>query len=47
MESVQSEEFEEMLDKMAGVKDDEDEDIDYMHEIGDSLKHTENKKSKI
>ncbi|KAJ8976913.1 hypothetical protein NQ317_014085 [Molorchus minor] len=29
LESVQSEEFEEMLDKMAGVKDD-DEDIDFM-----------------
>lgn len=44
LESVQSEEFEEMLDKMSGVKD-MDEDIDYMNEIGDKLK-IEKKKSK-
>ncbi|KAJ8925033.1 hypothetical protein NQ315_001204 [Exocentrus adspersus] len=37
LESVQSEEFEEMLDKMAGVQDG-DEDLDYMRDIGDNLK---------
>lgn len=45
LESVQSEEFEEMLDKMSGIKDME-EDIDYMNEIGDNLK-TEKKKSEF
>ncbi|XP_066138108.1 CCAAT/enhancer-binding protein zeta-like [Euwallacea fornicatus] len=38
LESVQSEEFEEMLDKMAGIKDNEDDELDYLGEIGDSLK---------
>lgn len=38
LESVQSEEFEEMIDKMAGMKDTDDEEIDFMAEIGDSLK---------
>ncbi|XP_076272674.1 nucleolar complex protein 1 [Rhynchophorus ferrugineus] len=39
LESVQSEEFEDMLDKMTGVQDEgSDEDIDYMGDIGDSLK---------
>lgn len=46
LESVQSEEFEEMIDKMIGVKDDEDEDIDFMNEIGDNLKNVDKKKSK-
>ncbi|CAG9822378.1 unnamed protein product [Phaedon cochleariae] len=45
LESVQSEEFEEMLDKMAGVRDDE-EDIDYMREIGDTLRKSDEKKKK-
>lgn len=48
LESVQSEEFEEMLDKMTGVKDDDesDEDIDYMGEIGDKLKTKSDKNKK-
>lgn len=44
MESVQSEEFEEMISKMSGVNEDED-DIDFINEIGDSLKNTNQKKS--
>lgn len=43
---MQSEEFEEMINKMGGVNDDEDEDIDFMTEIGDSLKSVD-KKSKF
>ncbi|XP_050301138.1 CCAAT/enhancer-binding protein zeta [Anthonomus grandis grandis] len=47
LESVQSEEFEEMLDKMAGLKDDEsDEEIDFMGEIGDNLKKKPEKQKK-
>lgn len=46
LESVQSEEFEEMISKMAGVNNDQDDDIDFMNEIGDSLKN-DAKKSKI
>ncbi|XP_018569257.1 CCAAT/enhancer-binding protein zeta [Anoplophora glabripennis] len=42
LESVQSDEFEEMLDKMSGIKD-VDEDIDYMDEIGDTLKSDKTK----
>ncbi|KAJ8970201.1 hypothetical protein NQ314_001348 [Rhamnusium bicolor] len=45
LESVQSEEFEEMLDKMSGFKDIE-EDIDYLNEIGDNLKNKDLKKEK-
>lgn len=44
LESVQSEEFEEMLNKMAGVN--EEEKLDYMGEIGDSLKKVEGGKKK-
>ncbi|CAH0547490.1 unnamed protein product [Brassicogethes aeneus] len=44
-ESVQSEEFEDMLDKMAGMKD-LDEDIDFMEEIGENLKAKKQKKKK-
>lgn len=47
VESVQSEEFEEMIDKMSGVKEDDDEEIDFMNEIGDSLKSIDNKKSEF
>ncbi|CAG9857672.1 unnamed protein product [Phyllotreta striolata] len=43
LESVRSDEFEEMLDKMAGAKTNEEPDeLDYLNEIGSSLK--ENKK---
>lgn len=45
MESVQSEEFEEMLNKMSGLDNDEEE-LDYMGEIGDSLKKVEGGKKK-
>lgn len=45
VESVQSEEFEELLDKMAGVQG--DEDIDYMEEIGDKLKTKDKKKKSL
>lgn len=37
VDSVASEEFEEMLSKMAGLPKD-DEDIDYMNDIGSKLK---------
>lgn len=37
LESVASEEFEEMLDKMSGLPKD-DEDLDYMNDIGANLK---------
>lgn len=37
VESVGSEEFEEMLDKMSGLPKD-DEDLDYMNDIGANLK---------
>lgn len=45
LESVQSEEFEEMLNNMAGL-DNEKEELDYMGEIGDSLKKVEGSKKK-
>lgn len=45
LESVQSEEFEEMLNKMSGLDNDEEE-LDYMGEIGDSLKKVEGGKKK-
>ncbi|KAJ3662377.1 hypothetical protein Zmor_006730 [Zophobas morio] len=41
IESVQSEEFEDMLDKMAGIS--REEDIDFLNEIGDNLKKKEKK----
>ncbi|KAJ8957549.1 hypothetical protein NQ318_020588 [Aromia moschata] len=43
LESVQSEEFEEMLDKISGFKN--VDEIDYMDEIGNSLKKKDKKKS--
>ncbi|CAH1979934.1 unnamed protein product [Acanthoscelides obtectus] len=45
VESVQSEEFEEMLNQMSGVKEREDE-IDYLDEIGDTLKYNKKDKGK-
>lgn len=42
-ESVNDDEFEEMLNKMAGKKktdDDSDSDLDYMKEIGNSLRNS-------
>ncbi|KAL1517383.1 hypothetical protein ABEB36_001152 [Hypothenemus hampei] len=48
LESVQSEEFEEMLDKMTGFKKDDDnnEKLDFMGEIGESLKKKKNQKKR-
>lgn len=43
VESVASEEFEEMLNKMAGLPKDDD-DIDYMNEIGSKLQKKKGKK---
>lgn len=45
-DSVASEDFEEMLDRMMGGKKKKKE-IDYMDEIGDSLKNKKNLKGKI
>lgn len=45
LESVQSDEFEEMLEKLSGRKD-EEEDVDYMNEIGENLKKVDSKKKK-
>ncbi|CAG9770496.1 unnamed protein product [Ceutorhynchus assimilis] len=45
LESVQSEEFEEMLDKMGGFKPDEEE-LDFMGEIGEGLKKKDTDKKK-
>lgn len=47
LESVASDEFEEMLDKMTGSgKDVEDDDLDYMDAVGENLKSSKNKKRK-
>lgn len=46
LESVGSEEFEEMLDKMNNFKDMED-DLDYMNEIESSLKNKSTKNKKL
>jgi hypothetical protein len=45
LESVQSDEFEEILDKMAGIPK-ENEDLDYLNEIGDTLKVKEKDKKR-
>ncbi|XP_050506549.1 CCAAT/enhancer-binding protein zeta [Diabrotica virgifera virgifera] len=49
LESVQSDEFEEMLDKLSGRKDGEEEDeedVDYLNEIGENLRQKDSKKKK-
>lgn len=48
LDSVCSEEFEELLDKMASKnkKVDEDDDLDYMNEIGDKLGPKSKRKDK-
>ncbi|KAF2904304.1 hypothetical protein ILUMI_01869 [Ignelater luminosus] len=46
LESVASDEFEEMLDKMTGSGKDVDEDLDYMDAVGENLKSSKNKKEK-
>lgn len=47
LESVCSEDFQEMLNKMSGSNfKDIDDDLDYMNEIGDNLK-SKSKKSKL
>ncbi|XP_056642195.1 CCAAT/enhancer-binding protein zeta [Diorhabda sublineata] len=45
LESVQSDEFEEMLEKFSGHKD-EEKDVDYMNEIGENIKNVDKKKKK-
>lgn len=45
LESIASEEFEEMLDKMSGHKE-LDDDIDYMNDVDKNLKNNANKKLK-
>lgn len=43
LESVASEEFEEMLDKMGGFSKDEDDDLDYMGAVGENIKTAKKK----
>ncbi|XP_065161125.1 CCAAT/enhancer-binding protein zeta-like [Atheta coriaria] len=46
LESVASEEFEDMLSKMSGFKDDDEDDIDYMNEVGENMKNKKEKTTK-
>lgn len=41
-----SEEFEEILNKMSGKNLEEDEEMDYMCDVGENLKKIKNNKSK-
>jgi len=47
LESVGSEEFEDMLDKMTGANKDIDEELDYMDDVQENLKSSKKKKNEV